>query len=175
MTYWGRVDDTAPVLKAGLDPAAFRRAAAVVCDRGYITDRGDVETDCSQCAQCRFTTRTGALNFNFQSLNTVFLCFLARVLCSHLSGVKVDLREPLKPMVPADDHEIALPCTSEIRILVLLKLELTCATPAAMFLETFFLPPRRVSRAIGSYLPYFFLPAIGFAGPLRVRALVWVR
>ena len=22
---------------------------------------------------------------------------------------------------------------------------------------------------------YFFLPAIGFAGPLRVRALVWVR
>jgi hypothetical protein len=24
-------------------------------------------------------------------------------------------------------------------------------------------------------LLYFFLPAIGFAGPLRVRALVWVR
>jgi hypothetical protein len=24
-------------------------------------------------------------------------------------------------------------------------------------------------------LPYFFLPAMAFAGPLRMRALVWVR
>ena len=78
-------------------------------------------------------------------------------------------------MVPADDHAIALPCTSEIRILVLLNDEFTCATPVAMFLETFFLPPRRVSRAMFPDLPYFFLPAIAFAGPLRVRALVWVR
>ena len=35
------------------------------------------------------------------------------------------MREPLKPIVPADDHEIALPCTSEIRILVLLNEEFT--------------------------------------------------
>ena len=77
-------------------------------------------------------------------------------------------------MVPADDQEIALPCTSEIRILVLLKVEFTWATPAAIFLETLRLV-RRVSRAIGAALPYFFLPAMAFAGPLRVRALVWVR
>jgi hypothetical protein len=33
---------------------------------------------------------------------------------------------------------------------------------------------RFVSRAISS-LPYFFLPAMAFAGPLRVRAFVCVR
>ena len=41
----------------------------------------------------------------------------------------VDLRDPLKPMVPADDHEIVLPWASVIVIMVLLKLALTCATP----------------------------------------------
>jgi hypothetical protein len=52
----------------------------------------------------------------------------------------------LKPIVPADDHEIALPCTSEIRILVLLNDEFTCATPAAMFLRS---SARRSSVASG--------------------------
>jgi len=41
----------------------------------------------------------------------------------------------------------------------------------------------RRCRSASSYIgsagsaprPYFFLPAIGLAGPLRVRALVWVR
>ena len=75
--------------------------------------------------------------------------------------------------MPADDHAIALPCASEIVIIVLLKLEFTWATPAVMFFETFFLVVARLSRAM--LVPYFFLPAIGLAGPLRVRALVWVR
>jgi len=85
----------------------------------------------------------------------------------------VDLREPLKPMAPDDDHEIALPCASAIVIIVLLNDEFTCATPAVMFLRSL-----RLGRAAGLAMrgaPYFFLPAIGFAGPLRVRALVCVR
>ena len=75
--------------------------------------------------------------------------------------------------VPLEVDAVAMLVT--MVTIVLLKLEFTCATPAAMFLETFFLPPRRVSRAISVASPYFFLPAMGFAGPLRVRALVWVR
>src|SRR5215207_2223826 len=105
----------------------------------------------------------------------------------------VDLREPLKPMVPADDQAIELPCTSVIVIMVLLKLAFTCATPEAMFLRS-----RRRTRAASFAMidplaaqaadglsvsthsrillaAYFFLPAMGFAGPLRVRALVCVR
>jgi hypothetical protein len=41
-------------------------------------------------------------------------------------------------------------------------------------LETLRFAGRR-SRAMSDPLPYFFLPAMGFAGPLRVRALVCVR
>ena len=69
---------------------------------------------------------------------------------------------------------MALPWASVMVIIVLLKLALTCATPAVMFLRS------RLSEALRCLchfapVPYFFLPAIGLALPLRVRALVWVR
>src|SRR6476646_6657685 len=48
----------------------------------------------------------------------------------------VDLRLPLKPIMPALDQAIALPCASVMVIMVLLKLALTCATPAVMFLRS---------------------------------------
>src|SRR6185295_10811084 len=48
----------------------------------------------------------------------------------------VDLREPLKPIVPADDQAMVLPCTSVIVIIVLLNVALTCATPEAIFLRS---------------------------------------
>src|SRR5271154_5892274 len=103
----------------------------------------------------------------------------------------VDLREPLNPMVPAEDQEIVLPCASVMVIIVLLNVEFTWATPDTMFFRS-----RRRTRvaslAIGSsfnrangakkiQIPgdqiddHFFLPAIALALPLRVRALVCVR
>src|SRR3546814_20182720 len=51
-------------------------------------------------------------------------------------GAGVDLRLPLKPMVPADDQEIALPCASVMVIMVLLNVAFTCATPEVMFLRS---------------------------------------
>ena len=77
-------------------------------------------------------------------------------------------------MVPADDQadRVALHvrdqdfCVVERRV----HMRNTCGD----VLETFFLGAF-VSRAIDQSLPYFFLPAMAFAGPLRVRALVWVR
>src|ERR1044072_1903020 len=114
----------------------------------------------------------------------------------------VDLREPLKPIVPADDQAIVLPCASVMVIVVLLNDELTCAMPDAMFLRSrrrtrvASLPivslscdlnaaampaapqPKRIAIRIYSLFAisyprsYFFLPAIDLAGPLRVRALV---
>src|SRR6202011_3197227 len=103
----------------------------------------------------------------------------------------VDLREPLKPMVPDDDQAMVLPCTSVMVIIVLLNEALTCATPEAMFLRSrrrtrvaslpihdpFAVVPG-MSGAVGQLLRLaydLFLPAIALAGPLRVRALVWVR
>jgi hypothetical protein len=41
----------------------------------------------------------------------------------------VDLREPLKPTLPADAHDRTLPSWSVNVTIVLLKLLLMCATP----------------------------------------------
>src|SRR5271155_2646439 len=108
--------------------------------------------------------------------------FLAASSPATCAAYGVDLREPLKPIVPADDQAMVLPCTSVIVIMVLLNVALTCATPDAMFLRS-----RRRTRVAS--LPilnpfgskpaapappqlrstrYFFLPAIALAGPLRV-------
>src|SRR5215472_19233869 len=48
----------------------------------------------------------------------------------------VDLREPLKPWLPADDHAIVFPWASVIVIIVLLKVAFTCAVPEVMFFRS---------------------------------------
>ena len=96
----------------------------------------------------------------------------------------VDFRDPLKPWLPDEDHAIVLPWASVIVIIVLLNEAFTWAVPDVMFLRSrlrsrgaaaavlamYSFPPVGSSRG-----RYFFLPAIGRAGPLRVRAFVWVR
>src|SRR5690606_29521396 len=91
----------------------------------------------------------------------------------------VPFREPLKPMVPELAQEMVLPCGSVMVTMVLLNVDLMCATP----LSTFFRSRRLVRvvpfRAAISCPPiiehYFFLFATVRRGPLRVRALVFVR
>src|ERR1700676_5405829 len=92
-------------------------------------------------------------------------------------------------MVPDDDQAIVLPWASVIVIIVLLNDAFTWATPEAMFLRSrrrtrvaslpiidpFAARRWQASASSRAVWIYFFLPAIGFAGPLRVRALVWVR
>src|SRR5262245_48570756 len=98
-------------------------------------------------------------------------------------------------MVPADDQAMVFPCASVMVIMVLLKVAFTCATPEAIFLRSrrrtrvaslpilYPLAARRrdsPGRCLGAVTTQQatstqgsrFLPAIGFAGPLRVRALV---
>ena len=68
---------------------------------------------------------------------------------------------------------MVLPWWSAMVTVVLLNVALTCATPEVMFLRS-----RRFTRPVSvamTLCPYFFLPAMGFALPLRVRALVLVR
>src|SRR5205823_10843740 len=100
----------------------------------------------------------------------------------------VDLREPLKPHVPDELHEITFPLTSVMDTIVLLKVAAMWAIPVWMFFLTFFfcLP---FGWAVGFWLlvsvamvPYFFAataaPCFLIAmrrGPFRVRALVCVR
>src|SRR5690606_14687929 len=70
----------------------------------------------------------------------------------------VDLREPLKPIVPAEDHEIVFPWASVMVIIVLLNVEETCATPEAMFLRS-----RRRTRVV----------SLAISCPVTISALPW--
>src|SRR5882672_7112188 len=93
-------------------------------------------------------------------------------------------------MVPDDDQAMVLPCASVMVIMVLLNEAATCATPEAMFLRSrrrtrvaslpildpFAARELATSASDSDYFDStFFLPAMVLAGPLRVRALVWVR
>ena len=68
------------------------------------------------------------------------------------------------------------PSWSEMAMIVLLKHDLMWATPWVTFFRSRFRGrrPPALGFAIG-YFVTFFLPATVFFGPLRVRALVWVR
>src|SRR5271156_4882915 len=87
---------------------------------------------------------------------------------------------------------MVLPCMSLTVTIVLLNDAFTCTTPVLMFLRSRFLMRAAESSflsAVGAddcacglaitsfdyFLVAIFLPAIGLALPLRVRALVWVR
>src|SRR5688572_4984414 len=77
------------------------------------------------------------------STSSVFMpcsiAFLPASSAATWAAYGVDLREPLKPIVPADDQEIVLPCASVIVMIVLLNDAFTWATPDAMFLRSRFL------------------------------------
>src|SRR5437764_13513025 len=70
----------------------------------------------------------------------------------------VDLREPLNPAEPADSQAITLPSLSVRATIVLLKLDLMCAWPIAMF----FFALRRVRPRVAACL-------LGGATLLRLR------
>src|SRR5206468_11374545 len=93
----------------------------------------------------------------------------------------VDLREPLKPTLPADAHEIVFPCRSVIVTIVLLNVDLICACPCT----TFFFSRRLAFFAFGFAMSFESLLLLrgdlllagdrllgALAGPcVRVRAL----
>src|SRR5439155_16931810 len=66
----------------------------------------------------------------------------------------VDLREPLKPTLPALAHESVLPCRSVIVTIVLLNVDLMWACPCATFFFSFLLGFLVLALAMG-YLPFF--------------------
>src|SRR3954471_14296680 len=88
----------------------------------------------------------------------------------------VDLRDPLKPTLPAEAHDSTLPSRSVMETIVLLNELLMCATPTVTFLRSRLRGrrPPGFGLAMGYFLT-FFLPATVFFGPFRVRAFGCVR
>src|SRR5512141_3496717 len=76
----------------------------------------------------------------FTRTETVFrpcsIAFAAASPAATCAANGVDLREPLKPRAPADDHESTLPDASQIVTIVLLKVALMWTMPVAMFFLT---------------------------------------
>src|SRR3954452_14475058 len=62
----------------------------------------------------------------------------------------VPLREPLKPMRPALDHDRVFPIGSEMATIVLLNDALIAATPCGMLFRSFFFVPARRAPALGA-------------------------
>src|SRR5665213_902827 len=104
--------------------------------------------------------------------------------CCAANGVP--LREPRKPSEPEDFHDSVLPCWSVMVTMVLLNVAWIKTSPNGTFLRSRFLNflflPTFAAPAVlfwvfaMAYLVTFFLPAtVPLRGPLRVRALVWVR
>ena len=122
--------------KSGLDAAPLARPAAIVRDRRDVADRGDVEARRLNGPQRRFAARTRTRNLDLERPHAVLGAFLAQSSAAICAAKGVDLREPLNPMVPAEDHEIVLPCASVMVIIVLLNVEFTWATPDTMFLRS---------------------------------------
>lgn len=94
----------------------------------------------------------------------------------------VDFREPLKPTCPDDAQAMTLPCGSVMVTIVLLNVLLMWAAPCRDVLllppaGLLALPSRRCRPFFAGGIGYlaFFLPAMVRLGPLRVRALVFVR
>src|SRR5947209_9970684 len=119
----------------------------------------------------------------------------------------VDLREPLKPRAPAEDHDSTFPLTSVMVMMVLLNVLWMKTMPVCTFFFDFFFALRSAAAAAPPAAPSGAAAAAGFAaaagaagfcssaigcflylaagaaalrmmprlGPLRVRALVWVR
>src|SRR5688572_11908959 len=74
----------------------------------------------------------------------------------------VPLREPLKPMRPADDHASTFPSGSASETIVLLKVAWMCATPWGTIRFSFFLPA-------------FFSPGFAIDVPLLLHCLLFAR
>src|SRR5512134_952054 len=88
----------------------------------------------------------------------------------------VDLREPLKPTLPALAHDTVFPCRSVIVMIVLLNVDLMWACPWTTFLRS----RRLVFRALGfamlcSSLAGLLLGRLLLAGDRLARALAGAR
>src|SRR4051812_42184511 len=136
-------------------------------------------------------------------LSPCSIAFAAASPAATCAAKGVDLRDPLKPRAPADDQESTFPLTSVMVMMVLLNVLWMKTMPVCTFFLLFFLPLRSAAGAVapavaagapavaagaaGGFCSSAIDPVLYLAGaaterrtmprlgPLRVRALVWVR
>ena len=85
-----------------LDAPPLLGAAAVVGLRGDVLDGRDLEAGGLQRADRGLAAGAGALGVDLDPLEAVLHALAGGVVGGHLAANGVDLREPLKPALPAD-------------------------------------------------------------------------
>src|SRR5579864_4829111 len=124
----------------------------------------------------------GPLTSTFTVRKPDSLALLAAVSEACCAANGVPLRDPRKPSEPELDHESTLPDRSVNVMMVLLKEACTCTIPVgtiffSFFLKLFFLVVFAGALAMDYVfeVAFFLFAMVPRRGPLRVRALVWVR
>src|SRR5579875_2722721 len=168
-------------LTSGSDSTTLGRAAAVVRLRGDIGDRADLEPGRLQRPDRGLATRARALDEHVDLLQAVLLGLARRVLGSHLGGERRRLARALEAHVagrgPADHVAHRVGDRDDRVVERALDVGLAHGDVLLLFAADLLRARAGSLACLGRhyFLPAFFLPAMVFFGPLRVRALVLVR
>src|SRR3954451_17559850 len=183
------------------DPAPLGRPAAVVGLRGDVGDGADLEAGGGEGTDRGLAARTPAPHEDVDLLHAVLLRLAGAVLGGHLRRERRRLARALEPDVPGrgpadhvalrvgDRHDRVVEGALDVRLAVrdvLLFLAADLLDGRLARLTRHYWPPAFTKRpqfsaaksaicVVTYFLPAFFLPAMVFFGPLRVRALVLVR
>src|SRR4051794_9994015 len=157
------------------DPPTLGRAAAVVGHRRDVLDAGDLDAGVLDRADRRLAARAGALDHDVDLADAVLHGATGALLGGHLGGEGRALARALEPDVagrgPGEDVAV-LVADRDDRVV---ERALDVRHPVGDVLALFAAGASAPGGGLGHYLATFFLPATVFLGPLRVRALVWVR
>src|SRR5207248_7755985 len=160
---------------APLDTPPFRGPAAVVRNRGHVLDAADLDPRVLQRADGGLAARARALHQHIDLAHAVLHGPSGALLGSQLGGERCRLAGALEPDVAGrrprqdvalhvgDGHDGVVEGALDVR------------DPVGHVLA--FAPPRATASRLRlrHYFLTFFFPATVFLGPLRLRALVWVR
>src|SRR5438132_9924380 len=165
-----------------LDAAALARPTPVVRHRRHVLDPGDLEARRGERTDRGLPARTRALHEHIDPLETVLLRGARGLLGGELRGERSGLAGALEANVAGARPAEGVPLLVGDRDdrVVEGRLDVRLPVQDVLLLATLGLLRLGLGHAVRAPFPYFFfaiffLPAIAFFGPLRVRAFVWVR
>src|SRR5918993_4579984 len=157
------------------DPAPLGGAAAVVGDRGDVLDAGDLDPGALQRADGRLAAGAGALHLHVDLAHAVLHRAAGGLLGGHLGGERRALLRALEADVAGRGPGEDVPLLVGDRDDRVVEGALDVRHPVGDVLPLLAARATTARLRLRHYLRTFFLPATVFLGPLRVRALVWVR
>src|SRR3954453_10045374 len=170
---------SAPVyLAITSNPPPLRWAAAVVRNWSHVLDGADLEADRLQAPDGGLAAGAGTLHEHVDLAHAVLLGAARGGLGGHLRGERRRLAGALEPHLAGarpGDHVAQRVGDRDDRVV---ERALDVGVPVSdvlLPLAAYLLRGRALLCGRHYFFPAFFLPATVFFGPLRVRALVWVR